>query len=182
MRSGDAARLGQESGAASSRPAPKRRQAEPASGSTSATRAKGGADPNIAAISNLDRDQCIAQWRRLFGQAPPRFTSMQLMRQAIAFEAQVKAFGGLSKPVRKAFEAALKAEGQGGNKKPAVRPTQLRPGVHLLREWNGRAYQVEVVEGGFMLDGRKYASLTAIAKAITGVGWSGPRFFGLVKR
>jgi hypothetical protein len=146
-------------------------------------RDKSAARPDLAAIANLDRDACIAQWRRLFGQAPPRFTSMQLMRQAIAYEAQAKSLGGLSKPVRKAFEATLKAEGKGEKgKKPPVRATQLRPGVHLLREWNGRAYQIEVVEGGFVLDGKKYASLTAIAKAITGVQWSGPRFFGLAKR
>jgi hypothetical protein len=145
-------------------------------------RDNGPANIDLAAIAALDRDACIAQWRRLFGQAPPRFTSMQLMRQAIAYEAQAKAFGGLSKTVRKAFEAVLKDKGQGGKNRPTIRATQLRPGVHLLREWNGRAYQVEVVEGGFVLDGRKYASLTAIAKSITGVGWSGPRFFGLARR
>lgn len=55
----------------------------------------------------------------------------------------------------------------------------LRPGVCLMREWNGRTYRVEVVEGGFQMDGKTYRSLSAIARKITGAQWSGPRFFGI---
>ncbi len=36
-----------------------------------------------------------------------------------------------------------------------------------------------VAADGFVYDGRSYRSLTAIAFAITGARWSGPRFFGL---
>ncbi len=54
-----------------------------------------------------------------------------------------------------------------------------KPGTQYVREWNGRTYQVEVLEQGFRMDGREYGSLTAIAKKITGANWSGPRFFGL---
>ena len=35
---------------------------------------------------------------------------------------------------------------------------------------------------GYLMDGKTYRSLTAIAKRITGANWSGPRFFGLVDR
>ncbi len=56
----------------------------------------------------------------------------------------------------------------------------LRPGTCLMREWKGRTYRVEVVEGGgFLMDGKTYRSLSAIAKRITGAHWSGPRFFGI---
>jgi hypothetical protein len=55
----------------------------------------------------------------------------------------------------------------------------LKPGVRLVREWNGRSYVVDVVEDGFVLDGRSYRSLSALAFHITGAHWSGPRFFGL---
>ena len=55
----------------------------------------------------------------------------------------------------------------------------LKPGTRLMREWNGRTYQVEVVLGGFVMEGRTYRSLSAIAKHITGAHWSGPRFFGI---
>jgi hypothetical protein len=38
---------------------------------------------------------------------------------------------------------------------------------------------VEVQEGGFIWRDNRYRSLSAIARAITGTRWSGPRFFGL---
>jgi hypothetical protein len=38
---------------------------------------------------------------------------------------------------------------------------------------------VIVLDSGFEYRGERYASLTVIAKRITGAGWSGPRFFGL---
>ncbi|MCK0096696.1 DUF2924 domain-containing protein [Yoonia sp. F2084L] len=55
----------------------------------------------------------------------------------------------------------------------------LTPGTQLVREWNGRIYRVLVTDDGFEMDGQTYRSLSAIAKRITGAGWSGPRFFGL---
>ena len=55
----------------------------------------------------------------------------------------------------------------------------LCPGTRLLREWNGRQHFVEVVDKGFVFDGKTYRSLSAIARRITGAHWSGPRFFGL---
>ena len=57
--------------------------------------------------------------------------------------------------------------------------SQAKPGSHLVREWNGRTYQVEVVEGAYVMDGKTWRSLSAIARHITGAHWSGPRFFGI---
>jgi hypothetical protein len=54
-------------------------------------------------------------------------------------------------------------------------------GTRLVREWNGRTYEVTVVYGGFEYEGRRYRSLTAIATAITGTHWNGRAFFGLKK-
>jgi len=53
------------------------------------------------------------------------------------------------------------------------------PGSRLMREWKGVAQEVEVVADGFIHDGRKFNSLSQVARAITGVRWNGPRFFGL---
>ena len=64
-------------------------------------------------------------------------------------------------------------------RRPPTRP--LAVGTRLVREWNGRTYIVDVIEDGFLLDGRTYGSLSAVANTITGSVWSGPRFFG-VKR
>ena len=55
----------------------------------------------------------------------------------------------------------------------------LKPGAKLLREWGGDSYVVIALEDGFEFEGRRYRSLTKIAREITGAHWSGPRFFGL---
>ena len=67
---------------------------------------------------------------------------------------------------------------QAKGKRRQSRP-RLRPGGRLLREWNGVTHVVDVVEGGFLWRGERHRSLSAIARAITGAHWSGPRFFGL---
>ncbi|MEM9374220.1 MAG: DUF2924 domain-containing protein, partial [Planctomycetota bacterium] len=36
-------------------------------------------------------------------------------------------------------------------------------------------------KGRFQYDGKEYASLSEVARHITGARWSGPRFFGLHK-
>ena len=65
---------------------------------------------------------------------------------------------------------------------PKHMPTHpIRPGSVLLREWNGRTYEVRCTDDGFVFDGQAYKSLSKIARRITGAHWSGPRFFGLVK-
>ena len=135
---------------------------------------------NLEVIASLDRQACIGWWVHRFGRPPPKHVSVQFMRKALAYEAQVEQLGGHSTPVRRALAAALKERNSGKGRTSATgSPAQLRPGTHLVREWNGRAYQVEVLDDGFRMDGKTYRSLTAIARRITGAHWSGPRFFGI---
>lgn len=61
---------------------------------------------------------------------------------------------------------------------PVIR-SKPQPGTRLIREWNGKANVVDVMDGTFLYEGLEYASLSAIARKITGAHWSGPRFFGL---
>ena len=137
---------------------------------------------DVAALEALEREACIEAWQKQFGREPPKYVSVQFLRRALAFEAQVKAHGGHSPAVRRALERSLK-DGRKPNGKarsaPLASSLTLRPGTHLVREWNGRSYQVEVLEDGFRMDGKHYRSLSAIARKITGAHWSGPRFFGL---
>ena len=58
----------------------------------------------------------------------------------------------------------------------------LRPGTRLVREWRGRTHTVVAMENGFEYAGKTFPSLTKIAHAITGAHWSGPRFFGLIRK
>ena len=54
--------------------------------------------------------------------------------------------------------------------------------TRLIREWHGRLHEVEVLEEGYLYRDERYRSLSAIAKAITGAKWSGPRFFAVRDR
>jgi hypothetical protein len=51
----------------------------------------------------------------------------------------------------------------------------------LVREWHQQVHTVSVLDDGFEYQGERYGSLTRIARQITGVPWSGPRFFGIDK-
>jgi hypothetical protein len=69
-----------------------------------------------------------------------------------------------------------------GGGRSGRRPRQevnLLEGTKLLREWRGVTHEVTVVEGGYEHQGRRYRSLSALARAIAGTQWSGPLFFGL---
>jgi Protein of unknown function (DUF2924) len=48
-----------------------------------------------------------------------------------------------------------------------------------VRAWQGRTYDVLVLDDGFSWQGTHYRSLSAVARKITGTAWSGPLFFGL---
>ena len=98
------------------------------------------------------------------------------MEKAIAYDLQVKAFGGLSARTKRSLRAAAKADGSSALRKLPSR------GTRLVREWHGALHEIEVREDGYLWRGARHRSLSAIAGAITGTKWSGPRFFGLVAR
>ena len=124
-----------------------------------------------------DRAQVLEDWEEAFGSPPPPYLSVAFMRKALAYENQCRRLGGLPPATRR----ALRQIAEGKSVFDSTRRI-TRPGAHLVREWNGRTYQVEVLKDGFRMDGRTWPSLSAIAKHITGTTWSGPRFFGLADR
>ena len=50
-----------------------------------------------------------------------------------------------------------------------------------MRCYRGQTLEVKVLTRGFEYDDRIYASLTAVAREITGKHWNGYHFFGLGK-
>ena len=135
-------------------------------------------EARIAVIDAMPVGELRAEWRQRFGTAPPPAMGSGLLARALAYHAQAKAMGGLSKAELRNI-AQLHKDEQGRSDPRCRDAGQLRSGTWLSRTWHGEAHQVVVLEGGFEYRGERYASLTAIAKRITGAGWSGPRFFGL---
>ena len=127
---------------------------------------------SVDQIEIMDRAALIAAWNHLFAAPVPKSLSQAFLRRFIAFEIQARRSGRLPK----GFVADL--ERRTGDRRPASSPA-LKPGSRLLREWNGMTHEVEVTETGYLWNRETYPSLSAVARAITGAHWSGPRFFGL---
>jgi Protein of unknown function (DUF2924). len=105
--------------------------------------------------------------------------SRRLLELAAAYEAQARIHGGLKPAVRRRLLQAAQPAGLPDAKPRRLAPGTLLPGSRLVREWHGRSHTVEVTEDGFLYEGHRYRSLSSIARRITGVRWSGRRFFGL---
>ena len=64
-------------------------------------------------------------------------------------------------------------------KQPVRKGDRPMAGTRLIREWQGVEHTATVLDDGFEYQGRKYKSLSAIARAVTGTRWNGPLWFGL---
>ncbi len=121
-----------------------------------------------------------ARWERAHKHSAPKWASRDLLLRAVACHIQERAEGGLSKAALKRLAHLADPKGNDG-RPPRPAPPRLRPGTRLIREWGGGVHQVIVGEDGFEYRGARYASLSRIAREITGTRWSGPLFFGLRK-
>jgi Protein of unknown function (DUF2924) len=131
-----------------------------------------------AGLAELTTQQVREEWRRLYRSQPPRL-SRDLLIRTIAYRMQELAYGGASKATMRKLLIAAKELETNGN---VACDAGMRPGTRLVREWHGKLHTVTVTQEGFEYAGKRYASLSKIAHAITGAHWSGPRFFGLNRR
>ena len=143
----------------------------------------------IAELQRLPISELMARWRVLMGTDPPSYNRPFLLKRLI-YRIQELAYGGLPMHAYQEMDRVLSETGfdelgaailpsQAHRPPPARNPGHPIIGTRLVREWNGRQYEVLTTREGFEFEGRPYKSLTAITKAITGTHWNGPRFFGL---
>jgi len=125
----------------------------------------------IDRIRLLPLDALRRNWRAVFGRTPAAGLSKHLLGQMIAYRIQERAFGGLDRDSLTFLDSLARQSGSPRR--------QLKPGTVLLREYQGQRHTVTVGRDGFLWQGATYSSLSAIARAITGTAWSGPRFFAL---
>lgn len=135
-------------------------------------------DEQLAALKAMNTVELRAEWRRVWkSPAPP--LGHDLLRRGIAWKLQEKVHGGFTRATLKEIGRLSRLVEQG---KPLVPDRAAKPGTRLVREWHGKVHIVVVLDEGYLFEDRNYGSLTQIATAITGVKWSGPRFFGLTHR
>ncbi|MEN1704657.1 MAG: DUF2924 domain-containing protein [Planctomycetota bacterium] len=142
-------------------------------------------DSSLEDFGRLTTAQLTERWRSLSVRGdPPR--SKQAVARGIAWHIQSQLHGGLDAETRRRLKLAIR-------RAPAPEPKttrrtqresiRLRTGTTLIRTWRGRKHEVTVLDEGkaFRYRDSEYASLSEIAREITGARWSGPRFFGLKK-
>jgi hypothetical protein len=132
----------------------------------------------LASLQVMTPSQLRAEWREQLRTVTPDI-GPDLLRRGIAYRIQERRFGKLSSSTRRELDriAAKLIDGS----KFVSGPAKLKVGTRLIRSWHGKVHQVLVLENGYEHEGRRYRSLSQIARAITGAHWSGPRFFGLRK-
>jgi len=122
----------------------------------------------------------------------------ELARRRIARQVQAAREGGLPESAVQhalaiATEASLRIHLRRGSSEsslPYATVTGLvsdydsrlpMPGSVIVKEYQGRTLVVRVLDASFEYDSRRFASLSAVAKEITGTKWNGFQFFGLTK-
>ncbi len=147
----------------------------------------------IGTLDDLTREELVDQWQKAHGCPPPKGIGRNLLLHSAAWQLQARQLGGLKGDAKVLLRRLMNTgnSASDGETRPLHNPGapgrkpvrhlrgKVAAGVRLVREWNGRLHVVEVVEAGFLYDGKTWRSLTAVARRITGTNWSGPRFFGL---
>jgi hypothetical protein len=143
-----------------------------------AARPKDASREALSRLPKLDIHELREEWRCLYKADVSPHLSRELLIRAVAYRMQEVALGGLRpEPQRQLRQIAQELKQTGGAAKRFR--LQLKPGTRLMREWQGRTYEVVVLDDGFFWQGTRCNSLSAIARKITGTAWSGPLFFGL---
>jgi len=134
---------------------------------------------SIVAIEAMPLADLQLAWDRQFGATAPSL-STDLLRRGLAYRLQEKKLGRLDRRTA-TYLAQCERENIPAIPMPATGP-KLSAGTKLIRDWHGVGHSVTVLDDGFEYEGKRWKSLSAIARHITGTKWSGPRFFGLTAK
>jgi hypothetical protein len=132
----------------------------------------------VAALPKTPTAELKRLWRELFDGEPPGFSRNYLISR-LAYRIQELAYGGLKPATRAKLDVLADALDPKAARKRVINGPVV--GTQLIREWRGVEQRVRVLADGFEWEGRRYKSLSAVARAITGTRWNGLTFFG-VKR
>jgi len=145
-------------------------------------RATAGDLPGL--LARLERqtiDGLRVEWVRWLPGPVPAIKSRDVLRYLIAWRVQAQVHGGYDPETARRLKQLVADYSEGKTLAPKTRRA-MAAGTVLSREWKGRVHKVTVEARGFSYEGKAYASLSEIARIITGTRWSGPRLFGLEGR
>ncbi|MEA2649904.1 MAG: hypothetical protein QOG61_2339 [Candidatus Binataceae bacterium] len=137
-------------------------------------------EQEVADLLSLETSELRGKWSALCGVDPPDRLGRTLLIRAIAYRLQEKALGGLKPSAQRILDRVC--DEPRGSASGRITKTRINAGTVLIREWRGVRHRVTVLDRDVVYRGRRYQSLSEVARAITGSRWSGPLFFGLTKR
>jgi hypothetical protein len=145
----------------------------------------------LVALEKMTVGELAEKFRDVFG-FPTRTRNKPYLRKRVAWQIQALAEGGLSpRALAKIEELAPLAPVRwrpdivaAGHTIPSRSrdPRLPAPGTVLVRVHKGAEHRVTVLPEGFDYQGQRHASLSQIARLITGTPWNGYLFFGLQRR
>ena len=138
-------------------------------------------EAEIARLPDLGLAELRQRWLELYGTPAPKFFRRELLVRAVAYQMQVKAYGGLSPATKRRLREIAEAV-RNGKEDELFSAPKIKPGTQLLRVWREETHRVTALPDGFEWRGSRFGSLSAIAREITGTNWNGYAFFGLRRR
>ncbi|MDO8430918.1 MAG: DUF2924 domain-containing protein [Candidatus Binatus sp.] len=141
---------------------------------------RGALSAEIASLSKASFKDLRERWKTVYGKEPSGHIGRSFLIRAIAYRLQEKAFGGLKPSAHIILNRVFDGRGEFAQQR-SPRP-RAGAGTVLIREWRGIRHRVTVLDNDVIYRGRRYKSLSEVARAITGARWSGPLFFGLKHR
>ena len=159
------------------------------------------AEAEIADLHHMTVGLLQVKWQQVFKE-PSTSRNKQYLIKRIAYRLQEIAEGGLSERAKKRI-AELAKDAPIRRRQPRTKPAsavaspkasapttttetrdpRLPPVGTTIRKMHGKTeHRVRVHDGDFEYGGRRYTSLSAVAKKITGTVWNGWTFFGLKAR
>ncbi len=134
----------------------------------------------IASLSKARIKDLRERWKTSCGKEPSGCIGRSILIRVIAYRLQEEAFGGLKPAAQQILDRVLDGRGETAQQR-SPRP-RAGAGTVLIREWRSVRHRVVVLDSNVIYRGRRYKSLSEVARVITGARWSGPLFFGVKRR
>jgi hypothetical protein len=134
----------------------------------------------IKLLLSLDPAALKEKWKDLFSENPSPPIGRSMLIRAIAYRLQERAFGGLKPSAQRILDRVSDGHISFESKRAPTR--EATAGTVLIRKWGGVTHRVTVLDHDVVYRGRRYKSLSEVARVITGTHWSGPLFFGIKNR
>jgi hypothetical protein len=129
-------------------------------------------EAEIDRVRSLGLDELRTLCRATFRSPPPPAFAKDLIARFLCWHIQEQAVGELDPETANHLDSLVRRD-----KAEANRPRRIKPGTVLVREYQGDQHTVTVVPNGYVWHETTYASLSVIARAITGTAWNEASLF-----